>query len=64
MNKSWYESKTKWGAVLIGLGAILGTVGGYFSGSLDIQGALQALLIEAGGVLGIFGIRDLPFVNK
>ena len=57
-------SKTKLGAVLIGVSAILGTLGGYFSGTLDLGSTIQALITEIGGVLVVFGIRDLPIINK
>ena len=62
--KRFWQSKTKLGALLVGLGAILGTAGGWLSGSLEPMSAVQALIIEIGAVLGVCGIRDLPFVNK
>lgn len=62
--KSWYKSKTKWGAVLIGVAAILGTVGGWLSGTIDAGSALTALITELGAVLLVFGVRDIPFINK
>ena len=62
--KKWYQSKTKWGTLLVGVSAILGTLGGWLSGSIEASTALQALLLEMGVVLAFFGIRDLPFVNK
>jgi hypothetical protein len=57
-------SKTKIGATLVGLSAVLGTVGGLLQGSIDLGSGLTALLTEIGLVLGIWGIRDLPILNK
>lgn len=62
--KSWYKSKTKWGALLVGLGLVLGTAGGIVNGTLDVSSGILTLLTEIGGVLAVFGIRDLPFINK
>lgn len=62
--KKWYQSKTKVGAVLIGLGAIIGTVGGVLSGTIDITAAIPALMTEIGIVAAIFGVRDLPLLNQ
>jgi len=62
--KPWYKSKTKWASVLIGGGAILTTVGGILSGSVDFVNGAKALAVEAGVILAIFGVRDLPFVNR
>lgn len=62
-NKEGKMSKTKLGAVLIGLGAVLGTVGGWMSGSIDAVSALQGLLIEVGAVATLFGFRDLNIFN-
>ena len=64
MEKSWYQSKTKLGAGLVGLSAVLGTLGGWLSGSIDAGSALTALIAEVGVVLAVFGVRDMPFVNK
>ena len=63
-DKNWYQSKTKWAALLIGVSAALGTVGSYLSGNVDVGTAFNRLLLEVGSILGVFGIRDLPFVNK
>ncbi len=63
-NKKWYKSKTKWGALLVGVSVIFGTLGGWLSGTVDAGTAVQALMVEVGAVLGFFGIRDLPFINK
>lgn len=63
-NKKWYQSKTKWGVLLLGLSAILGTVGGWLSGSIGLSTAITALIAEVGAVFGLFGIRDLPLINQ
>ena len=62
--KKWYQSKTKISSVIIGVSAILGTVGGFMTGSISSIAAVQSLMIEIGAILFVFGIRDLPFVNK
>ena len=62
--KPWYKSKTKIGAALVGLSAIIGTVGGWLSGAIVPSVAMTSLIAEIGVVLTIFGVRDLPFVNK
>lgn len=61
--KLWYESKTKLGALLVGLGAVLGTVGGMINGGIDLSSGILILLTEFGLVLGVLGLRDLPFIN-
>lgn len=62
--KPWYVSKTKWAALLIGLGPILSVIGGMLNGSVDFNTGITQLLAGIGIVLGVFGVRDLPFVNK
>ncbi len=57
-------SKTKLGAALVGIGAVLGTLGAMIAGELDIGVGITTLMTEVGIVLGIFGLRDLPFINK
>lgn len=57
-------SKTKLGASLTGLGFILGTLGGWLSGTIDVGSAVTALITEVGIVLAVFGVRDMPFVNR
>ena len=61
---AWGYSKTKIGAFLVGLSAVLGTVGSWLGGAIDTSSALQALILEVGVVLTVFGIRDMPFVNN
>lgn len=62
--KNWYKSKTKIGGALIGIGALLGTVGGFLTGAIEPMSAIQAVIVELGAIAVIFGIRDLPFINK
>ena len=62
--KKWYQSKTKVGAVLGGLGPVLVTLGRLVSGDVDLLSTLPVLLTQFGVVWVIFGFRDLPFVNK
>ncbi len=60
----WYQSKTKWAGLLIGLSAVFGTVASFLNGNLNLASAFMTLTTEVGVILGIFGIRDLPFINK
>ena len=62
--KPWYKSKTKWAALLIGVGPVLITLGGIINGSISFGTGMTALATEVGIVLGILGIRDLPFINR
>ena len=62
--KKWYQSKTKIGAILLGTGPILVTLGNLFQGNADLTSTLPSLLTQVGIVWGVFGLRDLPFVNK
>ena len=62
--KSWYQSKTKWAALFIGMAPILSVIGGMLNGSIDVTTGISQLAAGAGGILGVFGIRDLPFINK
>lgn len=62
--KKWYQSKTKVGALLVGIGPILVTIGGLLSGTLDFTTAVLNLSVQIGAVLAVFGIRDLPIINK
>ena len=62
--KPFWKSKTKLSAALFGFSAILGTIAGIVNGSVPMFVGLQTVMIEGSIVLGIFGIRDLPFVNK
>lgn len=62
--KPWYKSKTKWASVLVGGGAVLTTIGGILSGSIDLMNGARVLAVEVGVILAVFGVRDLPFINR
>jgi predicted phage tail protein len=64
MTKPWYKSKTKLGVLIGGLGAIFTTVGAWMQGAVDVSTAITALMTEVGVILALFGVRDMPFVNK
>lgn len=63
-NKPWYKSQTKVGAVLIAGAAVLATIGGWLTGSVDMVSAVTALIAEVGAMKLAFGIRDWPVINK
>lgn len=63
-DKPWYKSKTKIGATLVGLSAVIGTLGGWLSGAIEPSQAITSLIAEIGVVIAMFGVRDLPVVNK
>lgn len=59
--KPWYMSKTKWAGLLTGLGLALPGVISWLSGDgLRFQEVWTGLTV----ILAVFGIRDLPFINK
>ena len=64
VEKRWFESKTKWAAILIGLAPVLTTLGGMLNGHLDIGSGVFTLASQVGVVLAVFGIRDIPMLNK
>jgi len=64
MAKKWYESKTKVGALLVGAGALLGTIGALVNGDVATIDAITAMATQLGAVLAAFGIRDWNLVNK
>lgn len=63
MNKPFYKSKTKVGALLIGLGPVLATIGAMINGSVDFMSGVQYLAPQLGVVLAIFGVRDWKIIN-
>ncbi|MHA1737874.1 MAG: hypothetical protein ACTSWD_04755 [Candidatus Heimdallarchaeota archaeon] len=56
-------SKTKWGAALVGIAAVIGTVGSMLEGSIDLVAGITALVTEVGVVITVCGIRDWPIFN-
>ena len=58
------KSKTKWGATLVGIGLLIGTIGGMVQGNIDTVTGITAIFSEVGGVLTVWGIRDWPLINK
>lgn len=63
-NKEGKYSKTKLGGLLVGISAVVGTLGLWFQGNLESLTAVQQLITEVGAVLAWFGIRDIPFFNQ
>lgn len=59
--KQWYKSKTKWAAILGGLMVAAPGVISWLEGG-DI--GLMQILEGAALILAVFGIRDLPIINK
>lgn len=57
MQKEFWKSKAKWGALLLVVSTVAGAVGGYLSGTLDAAQMVQALMGVGAGV-GIWGVRD------
>ncbi len=60
--KSWYQSKTKWAGILVGLQfAIPGFIAWLSgTGAFPLVGIYAAVV----AILAVFGIRDLPVLNK
>lgn len=46
-NKPWYQCKTIW----VGIAALVAAAGGYFTGEMDLQIAIQTAIT---GLTGIF----------
>ena len=63
-NKEGNWSKFKVGTLLAGIAAVCTTVGAYLTGSVELGTTVTSLLTEVGAVLALFGVRDLPFVNR
>lgn len=59
--KKWYESKTKWAGILTGVGIILPGIIRWLNGGSIPIGEIWAGVVA---ILGVFGIRDLPVLNK
>lgn len=58
MDKPLVASKTVWGAVLGGVGAVAVIVGKVVSGDLNITDALPMLLAAVGAVVAVIGQRQ------
>lgn len=58
MKKPWYKSRTKVGAVIGGVGAILTTVGLVLQYKLDLGTGITLIIAEIGGIYVIVGARD------
>lgn len=57
-NVKWYQSKTKAGSLVAGIGLCLGTVAGLIEGVMDWPTALGLFAAYIGSVVTVFGIRD------
>ena len=58
IKKKWYQSQTKVGAALLSASAVLGTIAGWYLGSIDPVNAIAALIAEVGALKLAFGIID------
>lgn len=60
MKKEWYQSKGKWGGLLVVVGGLIVTVGKFMLGETDVSSLIEAgqAVIVFGGGLGIWGVRD------
>ena len=58
MSNEWWKSKTKRGAVLIGVGTIVVTVGMIDKGDLGLAAGIAAILTEIGVIWTIIGFRN------
>lgn len=58
MDEPWYKSKTKVGAVVAGIGAILTTVGLVLQEKLDLVIAVPLIVTEIGAIWTIIGARN------
>ena len=60
-NKNWYMSKSKWAGILTGVGLVLpGIINWLNGGAIPVS----ELWIGLVAILAVFGIRDLPVLNK
>lgn len=57
------RSRTKIGVLIVGIGAILLTAGAVYTGDMTLMKAIPLIVTEIGGILAVFGIRDLPVLN-
>ena len=57
MQKQWYKSNGKRGAILVAVGGVLTALGGYLNGQVDLNTLINTF-ITIGGGLSLWGIRD------
>ena len=55
---TWFESKTKLGAILAGGSLILSALAGLVYGTLDLGTGIPLIATYLGGILAVFGFRD------
>lgn len=58
MEKKWWQSNTKRGAIIAGIGSIVLTIGLMDQGTLTLADGVVAIITTLGGMLTIFGIRN------
>jgi hypothetical protein len=63
-NKDGNWSKVKIGSTLVGVSVIFGTIAALYQGDISTAMFFQQLVTELGVLAGVFGLRDLPFINK
>lgn len=64
MNKPWYKSRTKVGAVLVGGGMILTFTGRFFLGEMDFVTCAIGQVTGVGIILTAIGLRDAIEKNQ
>lgn len=58
MNKPWYKSKGKVGALLTAVGSVVVNLGAVLQGSMDFGTAVANSMPWVTAALGIWGLRD------
>ena len=59
--KPWYQSKSKWAGILAGAGVIIGGLVSWLNGApFPITEIYTGIIV----ILAVFGIRNLPVLNK
>jgi len=58
MDKEWWQSNTKRGAVIAGVGTIVLTIGLVDQGKLGLVEGISAIIAAAGAILAVFGLRN------
>ena len=64
MNKPWYKSRTKVGAVLVGGGMVLTAGGKLLLEEIDLGAAVVAITTGIGIILAAIGLRDAIEKNQ